>query len=140
MPKLPIFAKTVGRRKKAIANVELVPGTGKIYVKGILAETVFSTDAGRLFIVKQPFQISSNITFDANANFKGGGIQSQVRAVQLALARAIVIVNSESKSTFREYHCLTRNPRKKERRKYGLKKARKAPQFSKRLPDYILRH
>jgi small subunit ribosomal protein S9 len=83
--------------------------------------------------VYQPFRVSFNLNFDVRVKIHGGGLKSQAEALQLALSRALVIVQPRSQNLFREYQFLTRDPREKERRKYGLKKARKAPQFSKRL-------
>jgi small subunit ribosomal protein S9 len=132
MKNLPFFAKTVGRRKIAVANLELVPGSGQIQVNGFSAEKFFAGNPSRLLMVQSPFQVFANLTFDAKVKVYGGGSQSQARALKLALARALVVAQPRNKQLFREYHFLTRDSRRKERRKYGLKKARKAPQFSKR--------
>lgn len=133
MTDFPFFAKTVGRRKIAVANLELIPGSGKIQVNGRTAETFFSNYPNRIYLVYQPFRVSFNLNFDVRVKIHGGGLKSQAEALQLALSRALVIVQPRSQNLFREYQFLTRDPREKERRKYGLKKARKAPQFSKRL-------
>lgn len=126
------FAKAVGRRKKAVANLELIPGSGKIQINGCIAEYFFSGYPKRLLVIQKPFFISTYLKFNVKAKVKGSGIQSQAEAIKLALARALVIVEPKIRSIFRENYILTRDYRKKERRKYGLKKARKAPQFSKR--------
>jgi small subunit ribosomal protein S9 len=126
------FAKVVGRSKKAVANIELVPGSGKIQINGSMAEVFFSGHPKALLIVQKPFFVSTYLQFDVKAKVKGSGLQSQAEAMKLALARALVRVEPKIRKIFRENYLLTRDYRKKERRKYGLKKARKAPQFSKR--------
>lgn len=132
MTNLPFFAKTVGRRKTAIANLELIPGSGQIQVNGRLVEDVFAGSPRRLRLVQKPFRISSQLNFNAKVKTQGGGCRGQAESVKLALARALVIAQPQTQTLFRENHLLTRDPREKERRKYGLKKARKSPQFSKR--------
>jgi large subunit ribosomal protein L7/L12 len=131
------LAQTVGRRKTAIANLKLIPGSGKISIKGRSALTFFSGYPNRLQVIKIPFRILNDYTFDAHVKLQGGGFSGQAAALQLALARALVRVKAEQKILFRENFLLTRDSRKKERRKYGLKKARKAKQFSKRLFYFI---
>jgi len=129
----PFFVKTVGRRKTAIANLELVPGSGKIIVNRLLAEDFFSGHHRSRLIVEQPFQSLTCPTFDANVSVRGGGLKSHAKSLQLSRARALLVIHPRNKKLFREYQFLTCDARKKERRKYGLKKSRKAPQFSKRL-------
>lgn len=126
------FAKVVGRRKKAVANLELIPGSGKIQINGRIAEQFFSGNPKRLLVIQKPFFISTYLKFNVKVKVKGGGLQSQADSIKLALARALVKAEPKIRSIFRESYLLTRDYRKKERRKYGLKKARKAPQFSKR--------
>jgi len=126
------FAKVVGRRKKAVANLELLPGSGKIQINGCIAEQFFSGYPKRLLVIQKPFFISTYLKFNVKVKVKGSGLQSQAESIKLALARALVRVEPEIRNLFRENYLLTRDSRKKERRKYGLKKARKAPQFSKR--------
>jgi len=128
----PVFAKTVGRHKKAVANVELVTGFGKIQVNGQPIETFFSGYLSRIWKVQLPFSVLSTPLFDANVKVYGGGLQRQAKALQLALTRSLVKVQPDMQKFFRSHLFLTRDSRQKERRKYGLKKARKAPQFSKR--------
>jgi small subunit ribosomal protein S9 len=129
----PLFAKTVGRRKTAVANLKLIPGSGQINVNGYSVREFFSGRVSRLYITKEPFRIITNQTFDANVKIQGGGLQRQAEALKLALSRALVRTSPKTKYLFREHSFLTRDSRKKERRKYGLKKARKSKQFSKRL-------
>jgi small subunit ribosomal protein S9 len=134
------LVKTVGRRKTAIANLRLVPGSGKIGIKGRSALEFFSCYPDSLKVIKKPFRILNEYVFDAHVKLTGGGLKGQAIALQLALARALVAVETEPKAKvqFREHFLLTRDSRRKERRKYGLKKARKAQQFSKRLFYFIL--
>jgi small subunit ribosomal protein S9 len=132
MTNLPLFAKAVGRRKAAVANLKLTPGSGKINVNGYLVKEFFFGRLIRLQIADQPFCILTHQTFDVDASLQGGGFQSQSEAFQLALTRALVRIRPRTKYIFREYSLLSCDQRKKERRKYGLKKARKAQQFSKR--------
>jgi small subunit ribosomal protein S9 len=132
METIPFFAETVGRRKTAIANLRLVSGSGQIWINGSTAEKFFAGNPRRLLTVQRPFCNLVHVNFDAKATVKGGGLQSQASALRLALARSLVVSQPITQTLFRKYHFLTRDSRQKERRKYGLKKARKAPQFSKR--------
>jgi small subunit ribosomal protein S9 len=133
MRDLPLFAKTVGRRKTSIANLKLVPGSGRVNVNGYSVESFFSGHLIRLQVVQRPFCMLSYQNFDVSAKVQGGGIQRKAGALQLALTRALVLIRPMTRYFFREQSLLTRNSRKKERRKYGRKKARKEKQFSKRL-------
>lgn len=132
MKSTTFFAKVVGRRKKAVANLELLPGSGKIQINGYIAEQFFSGYPKRLLVIQKPFFISTYLKFNIKVKVKGSGLQSQAESIKLALTRALIRVEPEIRNLFRENYLLTRDSRKKERRKYGLKKARKAPQFSKR--------
>jgi small subunit ribosomal protein S9 len=133
MTNLPLLAKTVGRRKTAVANLKLIPGLGYINVNGYPIEEFFSGHLTRLQEVRRAFSILNHLTFDVNAKIKGGGFQRKSEALQIALARALVRIRPDIKHLFRKHSLLTCDSRTKERRKYGLKKARKARQFSKRL-------
>ena len=121
-----------GRRKNAIAKVWLVPGTGNV--------TVNKRELGEYFgkktlemIVRQPLVLTSTLDkFDVIASVKGGGTTGQAGAIRHGIARALVPADAEMRPTLKEAGFMTRDPRMKERRKYGLKKARKASQFSKR--------
>jgi small subunit ribosomal protein S9 len=126
------FTKTVGRRKTAIANIKLVPGSGKIQVNNQKAKKFFVSYPDRFLVVEKPCSNSSHVNFDVKSKVQGGGLKKQAEAIQLALARALVVSFPRNRRVFRKNHLLTRDSREKERRKYGLKKARKAPQFSKR--------
>jgi small subunit ribosomal protein S9 len=121
-----------GRRKCAVARVRLVPGKGKIVVNGKEANDYF----GRRVLetmVRQPLAITGTEgRYDVIVNVYGGGVSGQAGAVRHGIARALVLTDDELRSSLKKSGCLRRDPRMKERRKYGLKKARKAPQFSKR--------
>lgn len=132
MADLPLFSKSVGRRKTAVANLTLVPGLGHINVNGYSVEDLFSGHLTRLQKTQRPFSILTRLMFDVNVKIQGGGLQRKAEAFQLAFARSLVRMRPDIKYLFREQSFLTCDSRKKERRKYGLKKARKAQQFSKR--------
>ena len=121
-----------GRRKKSIARVRLVEGSGVITVNGKNIDEYFGTETLKV-IVKQPLVATNTLDkFDIICNVKGGGISGQAGAVRHGIARALLQVNSEFRPILKSNGFLTRDARMKERKKYGLKKARKAPQFSKR--------
>lgn len=121
-----------GRRKKAIARVRLVPGDGKILINNRAFENYFPNKTSRL-IVMQPMELTGMTgRFDVICLVQGGGPTGQAGAIKLGIARAIVSANPEIRSPLRRAGYLTRDPRMKERKKYGLHKARKAPQYSKR--------
>jgi small subunit ribosomal protein S9 len=126
------FTKAVGRRKTAIANIKLVPGSGKIQVNNQRAKKFFVSYPDRLLVIEKPCYSSSHVTFDIKSKVQGGGLKKQADAIQLALARTLVVSFPINRRVFCKNHLLTRDSREKERRKYGLKKARKSPQFSKR--------
>ncbi|ABY92204.1 30S ribosomal protein S9 [Thermoanaerobacter sp. CM-CNRG TB177] len=121
-----------GRRKEAVARVRLMPGKGNIIINNRPLEEYFTLDTLK-YTVKQPLILTETIDkFDVYAKVSGGGLTGQAGAVRLGIARALVKVDSELRPILKKAGFLTRDPRMKERRKYGLKKARKAPQFSKR--------
>ncbi len=122
-----------GRRKKSIARVRLIPeGSGKIVINGKSLDEYFDLDTLKL-IVKQPLALTETENkFDIYANVIGGGISGQAGAVRHGIARAMILYDEKYKEEIKKTGLLTRDPRMKERKKYGLKKARKAPQFSKR--------
>ncbi len=122
-----------GRRKKSIARVRLIPeGSGKIVINGKSLDEYFDLDTLKL-IVKQPLALTETENkFDIYANVIGGGISGQAGAVRHGIARAMILYDEKYKEEIKKAGFLTRDPRMKERKKYGLKKARKAPQFSKR--------
>jgi small subunit ribosomal protein S9 len=121
-----------GRRKESIARVRLMPGTGKIEVNGEELEKYFGSDILRV-IVNQPFAVTNTVgKYDVVVKVTGGGLSGQAGAVRHGISRALNEANSEFRPVLKANGFLTRDPRMKERKKYGLKKARKAPQFSKR--------
>jgi small subunit ribosomal protein S9 len=131
------FAKSVGRRKTSVANLKLVLGSGNIMFNGRRSEEFFLGQPKGLITIQRPLEVLPERNFDIEVKVRGGGLESQAEASQLALALALVFVQPEIRVQFNEYFFLTRDSRKKERRKYGLKKARKAPQYSKRLGKYL---
>lgn len=121
-----------GRRKSSIARVRLVGGTGKITVNGEDLDKYFGIETLKV-IVRQPLTVTNTTSkYDVIATVKGGGYTGQAGAIRHGIARALNEANSEFRPALKSNGFLTRDPRMKERKKYGLKKARKAPQFSKR--------
>lgn len=121
-----------GRRKSAVARVRLLPGEGNIIVNGKPLEEYFGLRTLEL-IIKQPLVVTDTVNkFDVIAKINGGGTAGQAGAVRHGIARALLQADREYRPALKKAGLLTRDPREKERRKYGLKKARKAPQFSKR--------
>ena len=121
-----------GRRKRSIARVRLVSGNGKITVNNKDLNEAFGVETLKV-IVKQPLVATNSLDkFDVIAKVTGGGISGQAGAVRHGIARALLEANTEYRPTLKSAGFLTRDARMKERKKYGLKKARKAPQFSKR--------
>ena len=127
----PYFYGT-GRRKSSIARVRLDPGTGAITINGKDIDAYFGLETLKL-IVNQPFGVTNTIgKFDIVASVKGGGFSGQAGAIRHGLSRALVLADEANKPALKAAGFLTRDPRMKERKKYGLKGARRAPQFSKR--------
>ena len=127
----PYFYGT-GRRKKSIARVRLYPGTGVITINGRDIDDYFGLETLKL-IVNQPFGTTDTIgKFDIVATVTGGGISGQAGAIRHGVARALLNVDANYRPALKAAGFLTRDPRMKERKKYGLKAARRAPQFSKR--------
>lgn len=122
-----------GRRKKAIARVRLIPGgNGTITINKRDIDTYFGLDTLKL-IVRQPLELTeTSAKFDIFVNVCGGGFTGQAGAIRHGIARALVLADEAYKPALKSAGFLTRDPRAKERKKYGLKKARKAPQFRKR--------
>ncbi len=121
-----------GRRKSSIARVRLVEGTGVITINGKNIDEYLGTDTLKV-IVRQPLTATNTVDkFDVICKVQGGGFTGQAGAIRLGIARALLEANAEYRPTLKSAGFLTRDARKKERKKYGLKKARKAPQFSKR--------
>lgn len=121
-----------GRRKKSIARVRLVEGKGNITVNGKTLDEYFGTEVLKV-IVKQPLVATNTLDkYDVICKVIGGGFTGQAGAIRHGIARALLQVNSEFRPILKSSGFLTRDARMKERKKYGMKKARKAPQFSKR--------
>lgn len=126
-----VYAAT-GRRKSSVARVRLLPGTGKIIINDRSFADYIPSAAVRLDVL-QPLTLTENTTsYDILVNVQGGGITGQAGAIRLGISRALLLVNPDYRSTLKRAGLLTRDPRSTERKKYGLKKARRAPQFSKR--------
>ena len=130
MPK-PLI-QTTGRRKEAVARVRLRPGTGKITINKRELEDYFPTATHRMVALEPLRLTSTDEVYDVDATIDGGGITGQAGALRLAIARALVELDPELRPTLKKAGLLTRDAREKESKKYGLKKARKAPQYSKR--------
>ena len=127
-----IYFCGTGRRKNSIARVRLVEGTGKITINGKDIEEFFGMETLKV-IVRQPLTVTNTIAkYDVIAKVVGGGFTGQAGAIRHGIARALNEANAEFRPVLKSNGFLTRDPRMKERKKYGLKKARKAPQFSKR--------
>ena len=121
-----------GRRKKSIARVRLTEGKGNIVVNGKALDEYFGTEILKV-IVKQPFAVTNTEgKYDVICKVTGGGFTGQAGAIRHGIARALNEANEDYRPALKANGFLTRDPRMKERKKYGLKKARKAPQFSKR--------
>ncbi|MEN6313531.1 MAG: 30S ribosomal protein S9 [Clostridiaceae bacterium] len=121
-----------GRRKKSVARVRLVPGDGKIMINDRTMDDYFGLETLKV-IIKQPLALTDTAgKFDAICKVVGGGFTGQAGAIRHGVARALVKADEEFKPVLKKAGLLTRDPRMKERKKYGLKKARRAPQFSKR--------
>ena len=127
----PYFYGT-GRRKKSVARVRLYPGSGEITINGRSIDDYFGLETLKL-IVNQPFGVTGTTgKFDIVANVAGGGISGQAGAIRHGLAKALLQVDETYRPALKKAGFLTRDPRMKERKKYGLKAARRAPQFSQR--------
>ena len=121
-----------GRRKESVARVRLVPGDGRIVINGKQMDQYFGLETLKL-IVRQPFNATGTLgRFDVIAKVLGGGFSGQAGAIRHGVARALLHADETYRPLLKKNGYLTRDPRMKERKKYGLKKARRAPQFSKR--------
>ena len=124
--------QTVGRRKEAVVRVRLVPGSGNFRLNGKELATYFPNKVHQQ-LVNEPFvTLGAEGQFDVVALISGGGVTGQAGALRLGIARALIGLEPEDRPPLKKAGFLTRDPRVKERKKYGLKKARKAPQYSKR--------
>lgn len=121
-----------GRRKKSIARVRLLPGKGKVTINGRDIDDYFGLETLKV-ICRQPLELTKQtFNFDVSATVVGGGFTGQAGALRHGIARALLVVDENLRPELKKAGYLTRDPRMKERKKYGLKKARRAPQFSKR--------
>ena len=122
----------VGRRKEAIVRVRLVPGTGNFTLNGRTMENYFPNKVHQQ-LIREPFVTLEKVDqYDVIATLSGGGISGQAGALRLAISRFLINLEADDRPALKKAGFLTRDPRAKERKKYGLKKARKAPQYSKR--------
>jgi len=125
-------APIVGRRKEAVVRVRLIPGNGQFTLNGRTLENYFPNKVHQQ-LIREPFvSLEKDGQFDVIATLVGGGITGQAGALRLGIARALINLEPADRPTLKKAGFLTRDPRVKERKKYGLKKARKAPQYSKR--------
>ena len=130
MAKVQYFG--TGRRKKSIARVRLVPGEGKVTINNRDIQTYFGLETLRMIVNKPLVLTSTKETFDVLVNVNGGGFTGQAGAIRHGISRALLKADESLRPELKKAGFLTRDPRMKERKKYGLKKARRAPQFSKR--------
>jgi small subunit ribosomal protein S9 len=126
------LVQTTGRRKGAVARVRVRPGTGAITINDREVTSYFPSETHRM-ILSEPLRITNtDEAYDVDATLHGGGVSGQAGALRLGIARALVELDPEMRTTLKRAGFLTRDQREKESKKYGLKKARKAPQYSKR--------
>ena len=124
--------QTTGRRKRAVARVRFRPGNGKITINGRDVKDYFPSETHRM-VLTEPLRVTSlDEVYDVDATLVGGGATGQAEALRLGISRALSQLDGELRPALKKEGFLTRDPRKKESKKYGLKKARKAPQFTKR--------
>ena len=126
------LTQTTGRRKEAVARVRLRQGTGVITCNKRSFEDYFTSSVHRLLVTEPLRLVEQSETYDIDATLDGGGPAGQAGALRLGIARALIDIDPEQRTTLKAAGLLTRDARKKESKKYGLKKARKAPQYSKR--------
>ena len=130
MPK-PLVQST-GRRKQAVARVRIRPGSGQLTVNKRPLDSYFPSETHRM-IVTEPLRLTTTAeVYDVDATIDGGGISGQAGALRLGISRGLVVLDEDLRLPLKRAGFLTRDPREKESKKYGLKKARKAPQYSKR--------
>jgi small subunit ribosomal protein S9 len=125
-------APIVGRRTEAIVRVRLMPGTGQFTLNGRSMDSYFPNKVHQQLIREPLVTLDRDGQYDVIASLRGGGVTGQAGALRLAIARALIDLQPDDRPALKKAGFLTRDPRVKERKKYGLKKARKAPQYSKR--------
>jgi small subunit ribosomal protein S9 len=132
LPRTERPIQTVGRRKEAIVRVRIIPGSGNFTLNGRTLEAYFPSKVHQQ-VVREPLAVADRSdTVDVVANLRGGGVTGQAGALRLAIARALIELDGDDRAALKKAGFLTRDARVKESKKYGLKKARKAPQYSKR--------
>jgi small subunit ribosomal protein S9 len=136
VPAMPVpsgqSVHAVGRRKEAVVRVRLVPGTGVFKLNGTTLEKYFPNKVHQQLIREPLMIVNKPDSYDVLGNLSGGGISGQAGALRLAISRALIEINIDDRPALKKAGFLTRDARSTERKKYGLKKARKAPQYSKR--------
>ena len=126
------LTQTTGRRKQAVARVRLRPGTGQIRINNRAFDDYFTSATHRMVVVEPLRLANAAETYDIDATIDGGGVAGQAGAMRLGIARSLIELDAELRGSLKKAGLLTRDAREKESKKYGLKKARKAPQYSKR--------
>jgi small subunit ribosomal protein S9 len=126
------LTQTTGRRKEAVARARLRPGNGTHTINGKAFDTYFTTAMQRMTVTEALRVTESETSYDIDATMHGGGVSGQAGALRMAIARSLVELDPEARPALKKAGLLTRDPRRKESKKYGLKKARKAPQYTKR--------
>lgn len=126
------LTQTTGRRKEAVARARLRPGTGVHTINGKAFDAYFTTAMQRMIVTEALRVVDAEETYDVDATMHGGGISGQSGALRMAIARALVELDPEARPALKKAGLLTRDPRRKESKKYGLVKARKAKQYTKR--------
>lgn len=126
------LVQSTGRRKRAVARVRIRPGEGRVVINGRDIEEYFPSPTHRS-LATEPLRVTDTTSvYDVDATIAGGGLTGQAGALRLGIARSLETLDGDSREKLKRSGLLTRDPRKKESKKYGLKKARKAPQYSKR--------
>ena len=126
------LTQTTGRRKEAVARARLRTGTGVHTINGKAFDAYFTTALHRMVVTEALRVVDVEEAYDIDATMHGGGVSGQAGALRMAIARALVELDPEARPALKKAGLLTRDPRRKESKKYGLKKARKAPQYTKR--------
>jgi len=126
------LVQATGRRKRAVARVRLRPGSGQITVNKRSLEDYFPSAVHRMLVSEPLVMTETNEAYDVDVTMDGGGVSGQAGALRMGIARALIVLDPELRPSLKAAGMLTRDSRKKESKKYGLKKARKAPQYSKR--------
>jgi small subunit ribosomal protein S9 len=126
------LTQTTGRRKEAVARAQIRPGIGQFTIDGKTLEAYYPTAVSQMIVTEALTVTDTRESYDVTASIHGGGVSGQAGALRLAIARSLVEIDPDSRAALKKAGLLTRDSRKKESKKYGLKKARKAPQFTKR--------